>query len=104
MSKENENGNFAKPMLGAVREFEIWMEGYAAMGEHGTAQMIGKGFGSTFDEAVKDYMSKNPNHGIGENGKNRYISEDAYKNRRSNWNIWACNLFDNEADARKSFG
>lgn len=31
-------------------------------------------------------------------------SEDAYKNRRSSWNIWACNLFDNEADARKSFG
>jgi hypothetical protein len=100
----HENGNFAKPMLSALREFEIWMEGYAATCEHGTAQMIGKGFGSTFDEAVKDYMSKNPNHGIEENGKNRYISEDAYKNRRSNWNIWACSLFDNEADARKSFG
>ena len=76
--------------LGAVREFEIWMEGYAATGEHGTAHMIGKGFGSTFDEAVKDYMSKNPKHGIEENGRSRYISEDAYKNRRSNWNIWAC--------------
>ena len=51
--------NFGNNVLGAVREFEIWMEGYAATGEHGTAQMIGKGFGSTFDEAVKDYMSKN---------------------------------------------
>ena len=100
----HENGNNANTLLGAVREFEIWMEGYAATGEHGTAQMIGKGFGSTFDEAVKDYMSKNPKHGIEENGRNRYISEDAYKNRRSNWNIWACSLFDNEADARKSFG
>lgn len=91
-------------ITGAVQEFEIWMEGYAATGEHGTAQMIGKGLGKTFDEAVKDFMSKNPRRGIEENGRNRYMSEDAYKNRRSNWNIWACNLFDNETDARKSFG
>jgi hypothetical protein len=104
MSNEEENSNNANTLLGAVREFEIWAEGYAATGENGTAQMIGKGFGSTFDEAVKDYMSKNPNHGIEENGRNRYISEYGYKNRRSSWNIWACSLFDNEADARKSFG
>jgi hypothetical protein len=104
MMNEEQNSNNANTVLGAVREFEIWMEGYAATGEHGTAQMIGKGFGSTFDEAVKDYMSKNPKHGIEENGRNRYINEDAYKNRRSSWNIWACSLFDNEADARKSFG
>lgn len=49
-------------------------------------------------------MEENPNHGIETNKRNRYISDEAYKNRRSNWSIWACNLFDNEADARKSFG
>lgn len=86
------------------REFEIWMEGYSATGEQSTAQMIGKGFGCTFDEAVRDYMSKNPGHGIRENTRGMYMSEEYYQNRRSNWNIWACNLFDNEADARKSFG
>ena len=94
----------ARLLICAIREFEIWAEGYAASGESGTAQMVGKGLGSTFDEAVKDYMSKNPNHGIEENSRNRYITEDAYKNRRSNWSIWACCLFDNESDARKSFG
>ncbi len=103
-ANSSESSNNTNTLLGAVREFEIWMEGYAATGEHGTAHMIGKGFGSTFDEAVKDYMSKNPKHGIEENGRSRYISEDAYKNRRSNWNIWACSLFDNETDARKLFG
>lgn len=87
-----------------VKEFEIWMEGYIATGESGTAQMIGKGEGETFDDAVRDYMSKNPEHGIEENDKDRYINDDAYKNRRSNWNIWACNLFDNHNDAAKSFG
>ncbi len=84
--------------------FEIWVEGYAATGEHGTAQMIGTGTGDTFDEAVQDYMKWNPKHGIKENGRGRYVSDEAYKNRRSNWNIWGCNLYDNEADARKSFG
>ena len=87
-----------------VREFEIWTEGYAATGERGTAKMIGKGVGTTFDEAVKDYMNKNPTHGIKENVRGGYISEEYYQKRRSNWNIWACNLFDNESDARKSFG
>lgn len=41
---------------------------------------------------------------IGEKNRNRYVSDSAYQSRRSNWNIWACDLFDNETDARKSFG
>ena len=86
------------------KEFEIWMEGYAATGERSDAQIVGKGYGETFDDAVKDYMAKTPNHGIEVNERNRYRTEEAYKNRRSNWNIWACSLFDNEIDARKSFG
>jgi len=87
-----------------MKEFEIWVEGYAATGERGCANMIGKGYGETFDDAVRDYMAKNPNHGIEENGRNRYGSDEWYENRKSNWNIWACDLYDNEADARKSFG
>ena len=86
------------------KNYEIWMEGYAATGESSGAQMIGVGPGNTFDEAVENYMSKNPEHGIEPNGPGRYVSEEAYNSRRSNWNIWACSLFDNESDARKSFG
>ena len=87
-----------------MKEFEIWMEGYAATGEYGTAQMIGTGIGETFDDAIKDYISKNTKHGIEENTRSRYTTDEAYKNRSSNWNIWACNLYDNEKDARKFFG
>jgi len=89
-----------------MKKYEIWMEGYAATGEHSDAQKIGEAEGDTFDDAVKNYMLR-PTllpHGIKENDKSRYRSEEAYANRRSNWNIWACNLFDNETDARKSFG
>ena len=87
-----------------MKEFEIWMEGYVAQGDSSKAQLIGKGYGETFDDVVKDYMAKNENHGISENSRQRYISEKAYNNRDSKWNIWACNLFDNEKDARRSFG
>ncbi len=87
-----------------LKEYEVWMEGYAATGEQGTATLVGRGTGETFDEAVRDYMSKTPNHGIEEVTRNRYSSEENYNNRKSNWHIWACRLFDNEADARKSFG
>jgi len=87
-----------------MRTFDIWMEGYRATGESSGAQMVGTGEGETFDDAVKDYMSKNPKHGIEENGKNRYRTEEAYENRKSNWNIWACDLYDNQGDAAKAFG
>ena len=86
------------------QEIEIWMEGYAVTGNEAPARMIGKGVGFTFDEAVRDYMSRTPDHGVRENVLAQYENEEAYQNRRSNWNIWACNLFDNQADASKSFG
>lgn len=88
-----------------MKEFEIWIEGYAATGERGYAQLIGKGHGETFDEAVKDYMAKTPKHGIEERRKlkgEEFFRED--HKPRSNWSIWGCLLFDNEIDARKSFG
>lgn len=87
-----------------MKEFEIWMEGYRASGESGGAQLVGKGIGETFDDAVMDYMSKHQKHGIEKETPNGYMSLEHYNNRRSNWNIWACKLFDNENDARKSYG
>lgn len=83
--------------------YEIWTEGYAASGESGEAHMIGTAKGETFDQAVEEW-AKTSNYKVERNTPERYVSEEAYKNRRSNWNIWACNLFDNETDARKSFG
>lgn len=86
------------------RMHEIWMEGFAATGQHGSAHKIGEGEGRNFDEAVKDYMAKTPNHGIKPNDRRGYATEAAWLDRQSNWNIWGCNLFDNEKEARKSFG
>jgi len=90
----------AKP----VKTFQIWMEGFSASGDQSDAQLVGTGNGETFDDAVRDYMNRTPDHGITANTMSRYATSEAYEKRRSNWNIWACDLFDNEADARKSFG
>ncbi len=84
--------------------FEIWCEGYMATGEHGTAHLVGKSYGANFDDAVEHFMDCWPVCGIERNGRGRYVSAEAFENRSSNWNIWACNLYDNEETARKFCG
>lgn len=87
-----------------LKEYEIWMEGYAATGERGYANLIGKAKGKTFNEAcnnfryieeLKDYKGKviiDIGDKLGLDKEYDYPS------------IWACKLYDNEKDARKSFG
>jgi len=85
--------------------FEVWMEGYRATGEGGPAQLIATMPGTSFDDAIERNIKEHNNpFKIERNTRERYTSQEAYDNRRSNWHIWACNLFDNEADARKAFG
>lgn len=97
--------------------FHIWMEGYAATGEHGPAQNISKELfpdgikANSFDEAVEKYMKAHPKHGIEDRGiqqepeiKNPLYKEMTNYRKRPRFAIWACGLFDNEIDARKSFG
>jgi len=78
------------------RKFQIWTEGYAATGEHGDASLMGEAEGATFDEAVDAFIAKhkeqNPNDAHHWKGSGRNAA------------FWACRVFDNEADARKSFG
>lgn len=95
-----------------MKKYEIWVEGYMATGESGQAFLLNDGKDNKpnlieaedFNHAVEIYMTIVPEHDIVKNQRNRYWSDEDYKNRKSNWNIWACNLFDNELDARKSFG
>ncbi len=67
----------------------IWMEGYAATGEWGTAHLLGVFEATDFDDAVKQYS---------------YTTESKIDYRGGEYSFWGCRLFDNEADARKSFG
>ena len=71
--------------------YDIWIEGYAATGERGSAQRVTIAQGESFKEACVNAYQRGKFHGYG--------SFDA-----KNLSLWACRLFDNEADARRSFG
>lgn len=79
-----------------MKLFEIWMEGFAVTGHHGVAQKLGEAYGTTFEDAIKNYMDKNPDSGIQSGYKNYHAS--------GGYHIWGCKLYDNEKDARESFG
>ena len=91
-----------------MKTFEIWMEGFAATGESGTAQKIGEAEGETFEEAVmaftqpEDVVSKYDHKVIVSKGDTLNLDKD--HDGKLKLSIWACRLFDNEQDARKSFG
>ena len=69
--------------------FTIWTEGYAATGESGTATYMGEAKGKNLQDAVKNLFNTRDG--------GEWVNKDytAY---------WGCKFFDNEADARKSFG
>lgn len=70
------------------REFEIWQEGYQCSGNASPAHLIGSARGATFHKACENYFEKHP---------------DPLYNAGAN-TVWGCRLFDNEQDARSSFG
>lgn len=73
------------------KEYEIWIEGYSVTGNSSEASFIGKSTGKTFEDACKNYRDN----------EGKPLKLDKEYSRPS---IWACRLFDNEIDARKSFG
>lgn len=88
-----------------MKEYEIWIEGYAATGERSNASFIGKAIGDSFHEACENFRYPKditrPSDGNIIVHKGEPLKLD---HSRSYPSIWACQLFDNEADARASFG
>lgn len=94
-----------------MKEFEVWSEGYAATGEHGEATFGGKFMANDFDGAVEKYLKQKQETDFPDVMK--YYSKNERFAERNNegimpkiivHSIWGCRLFDNETDARKSFG
>jgi len=98
-----------------MKEWEIWIEGYSITGNSAEASLIGKAFGETFEEACRNFEQPEnimrvwpmPNEDPILTHKGEKLKLDLNKDgslRNGRPSIWACKLFDNEADARKSFG
>jgi hypothetical protein len=72
----------------------LWVEGYAATGESGTARYLGIFPGDTLREAVVAYMN-----GMQTDNDRSYIDLNTKIPT-----YWGCRFYDNEDDARKFFG
>lgn len=73
---------------------QVWSEGYAATGERGYASYMGECLAESHIEACERLV---PTLDRNQDGTVRLRND-------GNPSVWACGLFDNEADARKSFG
>lgn len=73
------------------KEWEVWTEGFMVTGNTEVAQFHGKFKGRNFREAVLQY-------------KNSVSKETQSFIDLDRMSYWGCRFFDNERDARKSFG
>jgi hypothetical protein len=72
------------------KQYEIWAEGYADNGGYSGATLLGTMQGKNFKDACKKLANKDLAFGL-------YFDADTMT-------YWGCRLFDNEFEARKSFG
>lgn len=82
-------------------KIEIWMEGFVIQGQDGGARLVDVIEADNLNDAVETYnatITAPANRRALNFGKEKAVYRDGF------WSIWGCRLFDNEADARKSFG
>lgn len=95
---EPEKKVYTKQVNDGKNLYEVWIQGYAATGEHGEAFQLtlsteistkwrGDGFQKACVNALKSL---------------EWDMKDYYDPIKNSY--WACRFFDNEQDARKSFG
>ena len=77
--------------MSEYKSYEVWLEGYAATGQFGTAQYLGAFTATSFVEACTKAMDHN-------HMDTRYFQLGTHPS------YWGCRFYDNESDARRSFG
>jgi hypothetical protein len=73
-----------------MKTWQIWSEGYSVTGQAAEAHMHGAVEAETFEDACRAIAKRD--------------GEFAQYFDLQKMTFWGCRLFDNEADARKSFG
>lgn len=76
-------------------DFQVWAEGYSATGDSSGARLLGTVRAESFHGAVMALVLSAPE------GERHHFRHNTLT---SEWTFWGCRFFDNEADARKSFG
>ena len=92
-AREIARAAIAKAEGEAMKTWEVWREGYRATGESAGANLEGKVEADTWPEACRKAC----------------VDSGRWKEQPGGFDakrltVWGCRLFDNEADARRSFG
>lgn len=90
-----------------LKMFDIWSEGYDGIYGSSKAFKLTSIEATTFDEAMEIYIKikfKDKALIPYRAEREQFVSDEAFKNRRTDWYFWGCALFDNEEDARQTFG
>ncbi len=90
-----------------LKEYEVWMEGYAATGESSDATLVGKAFARNFAQACDIVMCKNHLAWIEKVNLpdyKEYCPPSKWSYDPSRLSDWGCRLYWSEELARKSFG
>ena len=74
-----------------LKPYQVWAEGYRASGDRADAMFLGTARASSFRGAVDIIRDKSE-------------TPDLYTFKGERCFLWECELFDNEADARRRFG
>lgn len=75
-----------------MSKYEVWSEGYVALGNSANAKFHGEFDGESFRDACIAWSQT-----LDEKSRRECFYEDELR-------FWNCKLFDNEVDARKSYG
>lgn len=79
-----------------MKLWSVWIEGFYATGEHGTASYHGEWEGETFADACAAFAA------VHDDGTYAGPDYKLFNPQKLSW--WSCQMFDNEADARKLCG
>lgn len=87
----------------SMKEFPVWMEGYAATGESARASFLGKYQGETFEDACQAWADEDVKR------KELFKREDTVIQGKGDKtkirpSYWGCRLYETEEEARASFG
>lgn len=86
-----------------MKEYEVWIEGYAATGQSGRHDFVGKVKAKNFKEACAKAMWKRVlDCYFGDEGKAKEEYDRYYDKERNSY--WGCRFFDNEEESARSFG
>ena len=91
----------------ALNEYEVWMAGYVATGEHATAHLVGKVSARNFAQACDIVMCNQHLKSIKEDNSpdnTKYCPPRTWDYDPSELSVWGCRLYWSEELARKAFG